>query len=85
MFDTDKFIEDCRRAVIEDDSHKAAREVVAEAVSAPNEVIKALGEPSEAGFQTLYNSEHLTILNFAWAPLMTLMPRQRMGANRNHV
>ncbi len=74
MFDTDKFIEDCQRAVAEDDSHKAAREVVAEAVSAPSEVIKALGEPSEAGFQTLYNSEDLTILNFAWAPLMTLMP-----------
>ena len=74
MFDADKFIEDCRRALAEDDSHKAVREVVAEAVSDPAAVVKALGEPKEAGFTPIYHSDELTILNFAWAPMMTLMP-----------
>lgn len=74
MFDVDGFVEDCKRAVVEDDSHKAVREIVARAVSEPQAILKALGEPSQAGFRTLYRSDDLTILNFAWAPLMTLMP-----------
>ena len=35
MFDTERFVEECRRAVAEDDNHKAVRELVAEAVSDP--------------------------------------------------
>ena len=74
MFELERFIDDCKRARTEDETHKAMREVVARAVSEPNAIIAALGEPQEAGFQTLYNSDELTILNFTWAPLMTLMP-----------
>jgi predicted metal-dependent enzyme (double-stranded beta helix superfamily) len=74
MFDTERFIEDCTRALAEADGHKAVREVVARAVAAPGEVLRALGEPKGAGLETLYRSDSLTILNFAWAPLMTLMP-----------
>ena len=74
MFDLERFIEDCRRARSEDESHKAVREVVAAAVADPGAVMAALGEPEEAGFKTLYQSDELTILNFTWAPLMTLMP-----------
>ena len=39
MFDTDQFIEDCKRAYADDDSHKAVREVVAEAVSDPAAIV----------------------------------------------
>lgn len=74
MFDVESFVEDCKRARREDDSHKAMQEVVARAVSAPGEVIERLGEPCEAGFTTLHHAPDLTILNFVWAPLMTLMP-----------
>ena len=74
MFDIERFIEDCIGARAEDESHKAVREVIAEAVSDPAAVIAALGEPEEAGFQALHHSDSLTILNFSWAPLMTLMP-----------
>jgi len=74
MFDLNKFVEACIRAKAEDASHKAVREVVREAVSNRPAVIKALGEPVEAGFQTLHRSDDLTVLNFTWAPLMTLMP-----------
>ena len=74
MFELEKFIEDCKAARREDESHKAVREVVAAAVSDPAGIMAALGEPEEAGFQTLHQSDELTILNFTWAPLMTLMP-----------
>ncbi len=74
MFEIERFIEDCKGAIAEDGSHKAVREVVARAVSEPGAVLRAVGEPSEAGFQTLHRTEDLTILNFAWSPLMTLMP-----------
>jgi predicted metal-dependent enzyme (double-stranded beta helix superfamily) len=74
MFDTDQFIADCRSAIAEDDGHKAIREMVTRAVDDPNAVLKALGEPTEAGLHTLYCDDRLTILNLVWAPLMTLQP-----------
>ena len=74
MFDVDRFVEDCRNAVADDDSHKAVREVLARAVSEPGQVLNSLGEPEEAGFHKLYHADELTILNVVWAPLMTLLP-----------
>lgn len=74
MFDLGRFIEDCRAAVAEDPSHKAVREVVARAVSAPGEVLKGLGEPKRGEVQSLYRSPALTILNVIWAPWMTMLP-----------
>ena len=74
MFDLDRFVEDCLQAVAERDSQKAVREVLQRAVSNPNEIVKALGEPKEAGLATIHNSPALTILNVTWAPLMTIMP-----------
>ena len=49
MFDLDRFIEDCRDAVRQDPSHKAAREVLARANSEPAAILAALGEPTRAG------------------------------------
>ena len=49
MFDHDRFIEDCRAAVCEDPSHKAALEVLARANSDPAAILTALGEPTRAG------------------------------------
>lgn len=74
MFDVEGFIEDCRAAVREDDSHKAVREVVARAVDDPAGVLKGLGEPEGSGLNTLYRADDLTILNLVWAPYMTLRP-----------
>lgn len=74
MFQLDRFIEDCKQAYAEDNSHKAVREVIAKAVSEPNDVINALGEPVRGGVCKLYHSDTLTILNVLWAPRMTLMP-----------
>jgi len=81
LFDLERFIEDCRAAVAEDPSHKAVREIVARAVSAPAEVLKALGEPKRGAVHTLHRSNEITILNVIWAPWTTIMPHDhRMWA-----
>ena len=72
MFDKDRFIEDCIAAV--GDGQQAIREVVTRAVSDASGVMNALGEPRQAGIETLHRSPELTVLNFAWAPCMSLMP-----------
>ena len=72
MFDVQRFVDEVKSA--NQDGAKAVREVLARAVADPGAVLAGLGEPAEAGFQKLYQSDELTILNVVWAPLMTLMP-----------
>lgn len=74
MFDVERFIEDCKSAVKESSNHTAVRELVAEAVSNPNDVLNGLGAPDKAGLNTLYQSDDLTILNLVWGPGMSLPP-----------
>ena len=81
MFETDRFIQDCRAALLKQNPHAAIREIVARAVSEPVEVLKALGEPKLSGLQSVYRSDALTILNVLWGPGMTLYPHDhRMWA-----
>jgi predicted metal-dependent enzyme (double-stranded beta helix superfamily) len=72
MFSKDRFIQDCRTAVLEGPG--AIREIVEEAVSDGARVMAELGEPGHAGITTLYRAHDLTILQFTWAPYMVLMP-----------
>lgn len=72
MFDLERFVDDCRSAVASADGSRAVREVVAEAVSDPAAVAAALGEPEQAGIRTLHRAPELTILDFTWAPWMSL-------------
>ena len=72
MFRRDRFIEDCRAAVR--DGQKAIRELVLEAVSDPAGIVAELGEPRAAGVFPIHRADDLTIINFVWAPYMTLMP-----------
>ena len=51
----------------EDDSHRAVRDVIAQAISEPDEVLNDLGEPKEAGFHKLCHGDDMTILNVVWA------------------
>ncbi|HEX2930358.1 MAG TPA: hypothetical protein VHV54_11620 [Candidatus Binatia bacterium] len=81
MFESARFIEDCRQSLREQNPHAAAREIVARAVSEPENILKSLGEPKVSGIQSLYCSETLTILNVLWGPGMTLYPHDhRMWA-----
>jgi len=72
MFNRERFVQDCIEAV--PDGQIAIRQVVLAAVSTGQQVMHRLGEPEHAGIETLYRSPELTIINFAWAPCMSLMP-----------
>lgn len=74
MFDLDRFVSDCRDAVAEDPTHVAVRSLVDKAVSDPNDLMQALGEPGKAGAQTLFHAPNLTVLNLVWGRHMTVMP-----------
>ena len=63
MFDTERFVADCRAAFAADPSHKAIHEVVARAMSEPAAVFKGLGEPKRPESRALFHSKTLTILN----------------------
>jgi predicted metal-dependent enzyme (double-stranded beta helix superfamily) len=81
MFQKEHFIEDCRAALNERDTHSAIRELVAAAVTNPSDIIRALGEPRRAGVETIYRANDLTILNLCWGPYMKLKPHDhRMWA-----
>lgn len=74
MFDLDRFKADCIAAVAEKAALQAMREVMARVLEDPGAVLRALGEPPQAGAQRLYCSPQLTILNVTWGPWMTVMP-----------
>jgi len=81
MFETQRFVADCRAAFAEDPTHKTVREVLARAVSDPGAVLSGLSEPTRAQIQKLFQSDALTILNVVWAPGMMVMPHNhRMWA-----
>ena len=72
MFQTDRFVEDCNSAL--SDGQKALRELVLEAVADPSAIIAELGEPTKGGVFPLHQGDDLTVINFVWAPCMTLLP-----------
>jgi predicted metal-dependent enzyme (double-stranded beta helix superfamily) len=81
MFEKERFIEDCRAALKDTNAHAAIRELVARAVNEPAQVLRALGEPTRAGVDTIYRADDLTILNLCWGPRMVFKPHDhRMWA-----
>ena len=81
MFEKERFIEDCRSALKERDTHAAVWELVERAVRDPAGVVRALGEPARSGVETIYRASDLTILNLCWGPRMQFKPHDhRMWA-----
>ena len=81
MFETEFFIEECRKALGETNPHAAVREVVEKSAADPTQIMRALGEPTRAGAYTLHRSPELTVINFVWGPHMSLPPHDhRMWA-----
>ncbi|HFB66264.1 MAG TPA: hypothetical protein ENJ60_12070 [Aeromonadales bacterium] len=78
MFDKENFIRNCIEASA--DSFDAVSEVVKEIMYYPSKIISQLGEPEHAGIYPLYRSKALTIINFTWAPCMSLMPHNHQMA-----
>jgi predicted metal-dependent enzyme (double-stranded beta helix superfamily) len=81
MFETQGFIEACRAALKERNAQAAIRELVQRAVSEPGAILRALGEPKNAGVNKLYVADDLTVLNLCWGPGMVFKPHDhRMWA-----
>jgi predicted metal-dependent enzyme (double-stranded beta helix superfamily) len=81
MFEKERFIEECRAALKESNAQAAIRELVAQAVSDPAQVVRVLGEPQRSGVETIYRADDLTVLNLCWAPRMVFKPHDhRMWA-----
>jgi len=76
--DIERFVEDCVTANQETDAQAAVKEVLARAVSTPNAVIAALGNPAKAGLNVLHSSATLTIFAATWTPQMNLMPHDHL-------
>jgi predicted metal-dependent enzyme (double-stranded beta helix superfamily) len=76
--DIDRFVADCIAANEETDAQSAINEVLARAVSTPNAVLAALGDPERAGLNVLLNSRRLTIFAATWTPQMNLVPHNHL-------
>jgi len=74
MFNKDVFINQCKEIAHLDDSHKRIKLILDEALKDPESIMKALGRPTSAGVEALYEAPNLSILNFVWAPGMELHP-----------
>lgn len=68
----ERIVEDCLGAVPE--GQKAIREVVDRWVRDSAALLRALTPDSQIGLRTLHCSSDLTVLDFVWAPDMTLPP-----------
>jgi len=73
MFDTERFVADCRGAAATSGS-SGVLDVVARAVDAPRGIVAVLGEPKRAGVQVLHRSPELTVFNLIWGPQMCQLP-----------
>lgn len=78
MNDIESFVADCVAANAEQDSQAAVREVLERGVHNPRAMLRAVGEPTEAGFQVFHRSTKLTIFAATWTPQMNLMPHNHL-------
>jgi predicted metal-dependent enzyme (double-stranded beta helix superfamily) len=76
--DIDRFVEECIVANKETEPQVAVLEVLKRAIQNPRAILKALGEPTEAGIRVLHRSPALTIFNATWTPQMNLMPHNHL-------
>lgn len=76
--DIDRFVDDCIAANKETEAQAAVNEVLARAVSMPDAVLAALGDPDKAGLNVLLSSPTLTIFAATWTPQMNLVPHNHL-------
>lgn len=76
VFELERFVSDCLGAAADAGPEPAIREIVERAVSTPDEIRSAIGEPARAEVQALHVSDELTVLNVIWGAGMTVMPHE---------
>ncbi|MEM7404578.1 MAG: hypothetical protein AAF458_04755 [Pseudomonadota bacterium] len=74
MLDFERFVEDCKVAIKQEDSRDQIQELVTKAVEDPSALLAAIGEPQKAGINRIHVADDLTILNLVWGPGMELYP-----------
>src|SRR4051794_30709085 len=74
MFDTDRFIADCRGALDDGHASRNVRQIVSAAVADPAALMGGLGEPERGGIAVLHRSPELTVLNVIWHAGQIIMP-----------
>jgi len=80
MFDTESFVEECRRALDESTPRSAMHDVMERAVSESAPLAEAM-RPERAGLTMLHHADDLTVLHVVWAPGMSIYPHDhRMWA-----
>jgi len=78
LVEMQQFIEDCIAANKESNPQEAVKEVLARGISDPSAMLKAVGEPTEAGLKVFLRSKDLTIFAASWTPQMNLMPHNHL-------
>jgi len=78
LIEMQKFIEDCIAANKESNPQEAVKEVLEKGISNPSAMLKAVGEPTEAGLKVFLRSKDLTIFAASWTPQMNLMPHNHL-------
>jgi len=78
LIEMQKFIEDCIAANKESNPQEAVKEVLAKGIFNPSAMLKAIGEPTEAGLKVFLRSKDLTIFAASWTPQMNLMPHNHL-------
>jgi predicted metal-dependent enzyme (double-stranded beta helix superfamily) len=73
VFDLDALLSDLARCAQEDDTRRAAKELLERALVAPGAIADAFA-PTRGGITLLHSSADLTVINVAWAPGMQIMP-----------
>jgi len=76
--DIDRFVEDCVIASRETDAQDAVLGIMDKAMRSPAAVLKAVGEPTQAGIKVFHNTATLTIFAASWTPQMNLMPHDHL-------
>lgn len=80
MFDIDTFVASCHDALTEPEPRRAVREILLGTLRRADQVAAVVGRPA-GGVDVLFSSPELTVLNFVWAPRMSIYPHDhRMWA-----
>jgi len=80
-FSVDQFVADCVAAGADKSDHTGAavRQVIERAVSDPDSMAAALGDPRDMPvIQTWHNTEELTVLHVVWPPTAALTPHDHL-------
>lgn len=70
----DALLNDLRASLDADDPRQAAERVLRRALENPAAALLSLGEPNQSGYEPMYRTAELTVVNAGWRPGLSLPP-----------